>query len=291
MRLLTWNIQCGKGCDGVTDLSRIVRIARETCDADVFCFQEVSASFSRHDGGSDQSAELAALLPGYMPVFRPAIETVDQAGTLHRFGNMTLSRLPVVQINNHILPWPGAGTGRSMRRHALEVTVEAAFGPVRIVNTHLEYHSVAQREAQIMRLLELQEDASTSPKAPTRAPDEPYESQTVAASSLMCGDFNFDVTEPQHAMIDRSSRSGLNYRDAWSVVRGGGQRSPTCGLYDHVQWTAGPDCRDFIFATEDLAGRLSKIDVNGQTDASDHQPVWIELADNMQVQRTRPDSG
>ncbi|QIO34803.1 endonuclease/exonuclease/phosphatase family protein [Bradyrhizobium sp. 1(2017)] len=291
MRLLTWNIQCGKGCDGVTDLARIVRIARETCDADVFCFQEVSTSFSRHDGGSDQSAKLAALLPGYMPVFRPAIETVDRTGGLHRFGNMTLSRLPVVQISNHILPWPRAGTGRSMRRHALEVTVEAAFGPVRIVNTHLEYHSVAQREAQIVRLLELQEDASTSPKAPTGAPDEPYESQTVAASSLMCGDFNFDVTEPQHAMIDRSSRSGLNYRDAWSVVRGGGQRSPTCGLYDHVQWTAGPDCRDFIFATEDLAGRLSKIDVNGQTDASDHQPVWIELADNMQVQRTRPDSG
>ncbi|WP_249142820.1 hypothetical protein [Bradyrhizobium liaoningense] len=116
----------------------------------------------RRDGGSDQSAELAALLPGYMPVFRPAIETVDRAGTLHRFGNMTLSRLPVVQINNHILPWPGAGTGRSMRRHALEVTVEAVFGPVRIVNTHLEYYSVAQREAQIARLLALQ-DAQEPP--------------------------------------------------------------------------------------------------------------------------------
>src|SRR6478672_3646570 len=157
MRLLTWNIQCGKGCDGVTDLARIVRIARETCDADVFCFQEVSANFPRHDGGGDQSAELAALLPGYFAVFRPAIETVDQAGGLHRFGNMTLSRLPVVQINNHILPWPGAGSVRSMRRHALEVTVQASFGAVRIVNTHLEYHSVTQREAQITRLLDLQE--------------------------------------------------------------------------------------------------------------------------------------
>jgi endonuclease/exonuclease/phosphatase family metal-dependent hydrolase len=279
MRLLTWNIQCGKGCDGMTDLARIVRVARATCDADVFCFQEVSAGFSRHDGGGDQSAELAALLPGYVPIFRPAIETVDRAGTLHRFGNMTLSRLPVVQINNHILPWPGAGTGRSMRRHALEVTVQAAFGAVRIVNTHLEYYSVAQREAQITRLLELQEDASASPKAPTRGPDEPYESQTVAASSLMCGDFNFDVADPQHAMIDRSNRSGLNYRDAWSTVRGDEQRSPTCGLYDHVQWTGGPDCRDFIFATEDLIDRIRRVDVNGITDASDHQPVLIELAD------------
>ncbi|MBR0776586.1 endonuclease/exonuclease/phosphatase family protein [Bradyrhizobium diazoefficiens] len=278
MRLLTWNIQCGKGCDGVTDLARIVRIATETCDADVFCFQEVSANFSRHDGGGDQSAELAALLPGYFPVFRPAIETVDQAGGLHRFGNMTLTRLPVVQINNHILPWPGAGAGRSMRRHALEVTVKTSFGAVRTVNTHLEYYSVAQRDAQIARLLDLQQDASTSPKLPTRQPDEPYESQTVAGSSLMCGDFNFDVSDPQHALIDRSGRPGLNYRDAWTVVHAGLKRSPTCGIYDHVQWTEGPDCRDFIFASEDLLGRITRIEVNGKTDASDHQPVFVELS-------------
>lgn len=279
MRLLTWNIQCGKGCDGVTDLARIVGIASETCDADVFCFQEVSANFAKHDGGGDQSAELAALLPDYFPVFRPAIETVDPAGGLHRFGNMTLSRLPVVQINNHILPWPGAGTGRSMRRHALEVTVQAAFGAVRIVNTHLEYHSAAQREAQIARLLDLQQDASTSPRTPRRQPDEPYESQTVAPSSLLCGDFNFDVSDRQHAMIERSNRPGLNYRDAWTVVHADAPRAPTCGIYDHVQWTEGPDCRDFIFATEDLAGRIRHVEVNGQTDASDHQPVFIELAD------------
>ncbi|VIO71470.1 hypothetical protein CI1B_36540 [Bradyrhizobium ivorense] len=279
MRLLTWNIQCGKGCDGVTDLARIVAVARETMDADVFCFQEVSSNFSKYDGGGDQSGALAELLPGYMPIFRPAIETVDRDGALHRFGNMTLSRLPVVQINNHILPWPGAGSVRSMRRSAVEVTVMAAFGAVRVVNTHLEYHSVTQREAQITRLLDLQEDASSSPKVPTTNPDEAYESQTVAASSLMCGDFNFDVSDPQHALIDRSSRPGLNYRDAWTAGQPGRPRSPTCGIYDHVQWTDGPDCRDFIFATEDLTSRVQRIDVNGKTDASDHQPVLVELAD------------
>jgi len=136
-----------------------------------------------------------------------------------------------------------------------------------------------QREAQIMRLLDLQQDASTSPKAPTRQPDEAYESQTVAASSLMCGDFNFVDTDPQHALIDRSSRTGLNYRDAWTAGQPDRPRAPTCGLYDHVQWSNGPDCRDFIFVTEDLVGRIRRIEVNGKTDASDHQPVLIELAD------------
>ena len=166
MRLITWNIQCGKGCDGVTDLARIVAVAKEIADADVFCFQEVSDNFSKLDGGADQSAQLAALLPDHRPVFRPGDRNDRRAtGGLHRFGNMTLSRLPVLQIANHLLPWPGAGGARSMRRHALEVTVQAAFGPLRIVNTHLEYHSAAQREAQIARLLDLQQEASTSPKA------------------------------------------------------------------------------------------------------------------------------
>ncbi|MEH2558080.1 endonuclease/exonuclease/phosphatase family metal-dependent hydrolase [Bradyrhizobium algeriense] len=279
MRLVTWNIQCGKGCDGVTDLARIVAVAKEMADADVFCFQEVSSGFSKLDGDMDQSAQIAALLPGYLPVFRPAIETMDGANVLHQFGNMTLSRLPILQIANHLLPWPGAGAMRSMRRHALEVTVQAAFGALRIVNTHLEYHSAGQREAQITRLLDLQQEASTSPKVSDSQHNDPYGGQTVAASSLLCGDFNFDVSDSQHALIHQSVRSGLNYRDAWTICHPGQSRSPTCGLYDHAQWVDGPDCRDFIFTTEDLTGLVRRVEVNGKTDASDHQPILIELAD------------
>lgn len=279
MRLLTWNIQCGKGCDGVTDLSRIIAVARQTLDADVFCFQEVSANFSRFGDGADQSAQLAALLPGYCPIFRPAIETMDRAGSLHCFGNMTLSRLPVLQITNHLLPFPGAGGVRSMRRHALEVTVQTAFSAVRIVNTHLEFHSAVQRETQIARLLDLQQDASESPRRAGSGHDEPYGSQTVAGSSLLCGDFNFDFADPQHALIDRSRRPGLNYRDAWTANCPGRPRTPTCGIYDRAQWAEGPDCRDFIFVTEDLVPRVRRIEVNAVADASDHQPLAIELTD------------
>lgn len=279
MRLITWNIQCGKGCDGVIDLGRIVAVAKEMADADIYCFQEVSDNFANFDGGADQPAQLAALLPDHRPVFRPAIDSVDAEGRIHCFGNMTLSRLPLTQIANHLLPWPSANAVRSMRRHALEVTVQAAFGPLRVVNTHLEYHSASQREAQIARLLDLQEEAATGSMVARPRQVEPYTSQTLVVSSLLCGDFNFDVADSQYAQIGGSVRSGLTYRDAWTICHGSTPHALTCGLYDHVQWSDGPDCRDFIFVTEDLGHRVRRIEVNGLTDASDHQPVLIELAD------------
>jgi endonuclease/exonuclease/phosphatase family metal-dependent hydrolase len=277
MRLISWNIQWGKGCDGVVDLARIVSTAKALGDADVFCFQEVSDSLANLDGGTDQSAELAALLPDHRPVFRSAIETIDSEGRTHRFGNMTLSRLPVLQIANHLLPWAHNGVPRSMRRSALEVTVQVSFGPIRIVNAHLEYYSQLHREAQIIRLLDLQEEASIDPKSAVAKHVEPYGSQTVAASSLLCGDFNFDVCDPQHALLHKSSRAGLNYRDAWISLYPDRPHQPTCGLYDHVQWKSGPDCRDFVFVSEDLTSRITRIEVDGVTAASDHQPIMIEV--------------
>jgi endonuclease/exonuclease/phosphatase family metal-dependent hydrolase len=279
MRLITWNIQWGKGCDGKVDLARIVSVAKKLADADVFCFQEVSDNFAALDGGEDQSAVLAKLLPDHRPVFRAAVETIDSEGRVHRFGNMTLSRLPVLQVASHLLPWPGANAVRSMRRQALDVTVQTAFGPLRTVNTHLEFHSAAQREAQIVRLLDLQEEASTGPLSAKREHAEPYGAQTLAASSLLCGDFNFDVSDPQHALLQESNRPGLKYRDAWTIRHGERPHAPTCGIHDRAQWPNGADCRDFIFVTEDLSSRISRVEVDGVTDASDHQPVLIEIAD------------
>ena len=279
MQLITWNIQWGRGCDGVVDLKRIVSTAKALADADIFCFQEVSDNFTSLDGGVDQVAELAAMLPEHRPVFLPAVETIDSEGRSHRFGNMTLSRLPVLQIANHLLPWMHDEVPKSMRRSALEVTVQAGAGPIRIVNTHLEYYSRPQREAQIARLLDLQEAASRSSKSAASKHVEPYGSQTVAPSSLLCGDFNFDVSDPQYALLQGASRSGLNYRDAWVARYPDRRHQLTCGMHDHVQWKNGPDCRDFVFVSEDLASRVVRVQVDEDTPASDHQPILIEIAD------------
>ena len=50
-------------------------------------------------------------------------------------------------------------------------------------------------------------------------------------------------------------------------------------MHDKKQWPGPPIACDFIFVTEDLAHRVEDVAVNGQTDASDHQPVMLVLRD------------
>ena len=60
MRLITWNIQCGKGCDGVTDLARIVAVAKADGRRRRLLFSGGIRQFSKLDGGADQSAQLGS---------------------------------------------------------------------------------------------------------------------------------------------------------------------------------------------------------------------------------------
>jgi len=39
----------------------------------------------------------------------------------------------------------------------------------------------------------------------------------------------------------------------------------------------GPHARDFWFVGADLAPRVKSVEVDTETDASDHQPVWLTL--------------
>jgi len=67
MKLITWNIQWGRGIDLKVDLLRIARTARELADFDVLCLQEVAVNFPGLAGsqGENQVEELSRGLPGY----------------------------------------------------------------------------------------------------------------------------------------------------------------------------------------------------------------------------------
>lgn len=277
--LLSWNIQYGKGCDGRIDMGRIAEVAQSRGPADVLCFQEVAQNYAQMGGGDgvDQVAELCALFPGYQPHFAAGVDAPAPGGAYgggsrRRFGNLTLSRLPVLDAAAHVLPRPAEPGVLHMPRAAMACLVATSAGPVRVVSTHLEFHSERQRLAQARRLCDLHAEAVANERQPPAPGPGAYALLPRAAGTLICGDFNFELASaPYNAMLSA-------FADAWSVVHGTKPHDPTCGIFDHRQWTQGAHARDFWFASADLAGAVGGIWVDTATDASDHQPVWLSLS-------------
>jgi endonuclease/exonuclease/phosphatase family metal-dependent hydrolase len=283
MKLATWNIQWGRGADGRVDLGRIVDDARRFGDFDVLCLQEVSAGVPELAGcdGRDQFVEIATRLPGYTAVSGIAIDGLGASGRRRQFGNMILSRYPVMQVFRHLLPWPPDPGVLSMQRIALETTLATPLGPLRVTTTHLEYYSAKQRHAQVIRLRELQQEAVAHAHAPRIAEpsDGPFFGSVRAAPAILTGDFNFLPDSPERALlmsaIDPSTPS---YQDTWEATHRGEQHAPTVGLHDKKQWPDAPFTFDYIFASSDLMPRVRRTAVDAVSAASDHQPMMIELA-------------
>jgi len=96
-----------------------------------------------------------------------------------------------------------------------------------------------------------------------------YESFGRSQSALVCGDFNLPPTDSHHRkMLDGG------FVDAWEALNRGKPRQATFHLYDDE-----PElCCDYVFVTPDLVPRLKSMRIDAQTQASDHQPVVLELA-------------
>ena len=103
-RILSWNIQNGKGCDGRISLERIAEVIAAMGSADVICLQEVSRGLELEAGvaAPDQVAELEQLFPGYEIAFGVAFEArSSDAGTRWQYGNAILTRLPLRMMLSH----------------------------------------------------------------------------------------------------------------------------------------------------------------------------------------------
>ena len=283
MNLITWNIQSCRGCDGRVDPQRIIGVCRNMADFDVLCLQEVARDYPDLPGssGEDQFALLGGLLPGFTRVGGIATDVLGAGGKRRQFGNLILARYPVLQVFAHLLPWPADPDVPSMQRVALETVLAAPFGPVRVTTTHLEYYSEMQRRQQVNRLRELHAEAAGHRGDGKHARKEggPFETVPRPASAILTADFNFRADDPLHARIGFPYSDGTPaYRDAWRVRHGDLPHAHTLGVHDHEQWPEAFAC-DFIFLTEDIAGRVEDVAVNLDTDASDHQPVLLRLKD------------
>lgn len=281
MKLLSWNIQWGRGMDGRVDLLRILQTIDQLGDFDVICLQEVAVNFSGLPGsrGEDQVAELSARLPGYTVIYGAATDVPDGYGGRSLFGNAIFSRLPVGQIWRHLLPWQAELATPSMQRVLVEAVVTADFGPLRVMTTHLEYYSQHQRTIQIDAIRRLHSEACVMSQRKPQAEEQggTFEVFPRPAQALLCGDLNFPATAPEHAQILAPFSDGtLHFRDAWSVLHPGTLHAPTVGIHP-VDFVDRPECFDFIFITEGLEDHLKLHGIDPDTEASDHQPVWVEF--------------
>ena len=277
LRIVTWNIQWGLGIDETQNLSRLIGDARAIADFDVLCLQEVSDNFANLKGndGSDQFAELGHLLPGYTAIAGVGLDIPDGAGGRRRFGNMILSRLPVLQVLRYTLPWEAAAT-RNMPRLLLEAVVEAPSGPLRIMTTHLEYSSSELRRAQVEGIREAHRTAHERHLTPRENGPGTYVRFPTTSSAVLTGDFNMRPEDPVKRRISDPFGNGTpRLLDAWEAAQGSTPHPPSFCLFE--QSNGPPHCCDFMFVTEDLASRVSRVAYDQNTQASDHQPVLLEL--------------
>ena len=195
MKILTWNIQWGLGINRRLDLAGIAKHIAAS-DPDVICLQEVADNMPDLEGseGEDQFATLARLLPGYFACEGAGLVAYGASGR-RRFGNMILSRAPVRQVRLHSLPWLADGR-QSMPRALLEAIVEAPWGPLRVMTTHLEYFS-----AQAQAILRILDEGASRAAAPPQARLGPYAPLPHTGSTVLTGDFNMKPDDPTLALL------------------------------------------------------------------------------------------
>ncbi len=290
MQLVTWNTQWCRGLDGRVDPARIVQYAVALGDVDVLCLQEIAVNYPGLAGApGDQVAQVQSALPaGWQVFFGAAVDEWTAAGR-QRFGNLIATRLPVLQLQHHPLPYPPDAGVRSMPRLCSVLTVQdPALGPVRVMTTHLEYYSKPQRMAQALalRALHLQACAQAAQPPQGLADGSPFQPKAHTPHAVLCGDFNLQAHEPEYAVLaaaladEEGATAGQAGQpplwDAWRLLHPGAPQPPTFCVFDQT-YAPQPLACDFIWVSDSLRSRVRAVRVDGVTQASDHQPVLLEL--------------
>jgi endonuclease/exonuclease/phosphatase family metal-dependent hydrolase len=237
LRFATFNIRHGVGMDGVLDLERVAAVLEEIA-ADVLCLQEVDRNWGRRSGHVDQAGWLAERL-GMFHVFAPNIEAdpVEPASERRQYGMATLTVFPIRSTVRTLLDRPLGGEQRGL----LEVGIVVGRVPMRVLNTHLEFASHAERVVQAAAI----RDAVRSGPAPV----------------VLLGDLNAEPASEEIGLVTQ------DLVDAWRVAGSGDGFT-----FDAV----APFMRiDYVLVSTEITVASAAV---MPTDASDHLPVVVDVA-------------
>ncbi|MGV8989269.1 MAG: endonuclease/exonuclease/phosphatase family protein [Cypionkella sp.] len=282
MRLLSYNIQYGFGRDGAYDLARIADVVRP---ADIAALQEVDRHWSR-TGFDDQPALLAQMLPDHFTAYAPGFDmdaaTPSDRSRRRQFGPMILSRWPIPWSRTHLLPLRRMLTPLNTQTCALEAVIVTPEGPLRIISLHLAHVGVEERLSQIDHLLNLPYQGgpwSGTDDEPSRNWTEGQTEPPCPEATIWLGDFNMEPGSAEYHRLTGQTpyHPGARYAETLvDAVALSGTR-----LHTHEKIIAGETRLrqlDHAFVTPDLAPRVAKTWTEAEQIASDHLPLWVELA-------------
>ena len=214
----------------------------------------------------NQPHRLAAelnLFMAYAPAFEVDASARDSDGVVTNirrgFGNMVLSRWPILYSRAHSLPRPYVPVPQKffprveLPRVALETVIDVDGRPLRLISVHLSHLPGKQRIGQIEKLKRL---VGTLPEqAPLwdydpriAAWSEERVAPPVADSSLILGDFNFESDSTDYKlMVSRNKDQAIGLVDSWFACDSRGPIETTS-----VENDGRLSRVDYMFATEDL---------------------------------------
>lgn len=286
MKFVSYNIQFGFGLDGRYDLERI---AASLDGADVIALQEVTRGFLRNDF-ADLAGDLAALFPDYFWVFSAPCDLhldwsiIDGKRVERRFqfGNMLLSRFPILSTRTLLLPRSRTIDKLNLQRGALEAVLDLPTGPLRVYSVHLDHISPVERIAQIRHLKERVQAFCQEGGSLTGAFEFGLREVPLVEDYILMGDFNMQPESPEYlAMagpVDAYYGRTMRLSDPIDALdRTGGLRAESYSWMD----PADHDRRmhlDYAFVSCGLVPRLTNAFVDIAAEGSDHFPLWVEMA-------------
>ncbi|MDO6964574.1 endonuclease/exonuclease/phosphatase family protein [Rhizobium alvei] len=285
MKIASYNIQFGIGLDGKYDPQRI---AAELGDADIIGLQEVTRGFPRNEM-VDLPAIMSSLFPEFHHAFGAGFATdagsqiVD--GRMHmrhfEFGNMVLSRYPILAIRNILLPRTRTFDKMNMQRSALECLVATPDGPLRVYSVHLDHRNPEERISQIRYLKDRVIQYGIEGGALTGTAEFGFVDPPHADDYVIMGDFNMMPEQPEYlAMVGaKDLYYGRTPRatDPIDAIAHLGRRKD--GDYTWEE-PGHPEIRqylDYLFVSPTLLPRLKGGWVDVDAAGSDHKPVWLEI--------------
>ncbi|KQU73023.1 endonuclease [Aminobacter sp. DSM 101952] len=286
MKLVTYNTQYGVGRDGRYDLGRIAAAIE---GADIIALQEVTRNFMRNNM-ADMVEGLARQLPDYFHVYGVAMD-IDfgmvgddgkPANKRLQFGNMVLSRWPIVASRNLLLPRSRRLSRGNLQRSALEALVMAPSGALRVYSVHLDHVNLEERIAQIRHLKERVYAYPMEGGAISGAVEYGFPELPSPEEFVLMGDFNMVPGSPEHLVmagapdpVEGAQIVAHHPVDAYALAGGVPDGS--------VSWTDATHPEksrliDYAFVQAGLAASVRSIRIDKDAQGSDHQPVWLELA-------------